>query len=72
MMLTAHPFVGCMIDRTVLAAEPRKFSIGFQFVGRYRRAFLDILDNLVGRNWPTKGLFRQSQREKRADIPPNG
>jgi hypothetical protein len=25
--------------------------------------------NLVGRNWPTKGLFRRSQREKRADIP---
>src|ERR1700724_3125253 len=25
--------------------------------------------NLVGMNWPTKGLFRQSQREKRADIP---
>lgn len=35
-----------MIDRTVLAAEPRKFRIGLQFIGRNCRALAHVLDNV--------------------------
>ena len=46
MMLATHPFIGRMIDGTVLVAAPCQRGVGLQFIGADSRILFDVSQNM--------------------------